>query len=168
MQSHIIPDQFVFLSLCRECHLFWPICLPNVISLSLTHTHADESILTCTRLTVLVFCFHIIWICSPTFLKIRKAKSVEDFKPDPYLATVLNCAMWCFYGLPFVHPDSLLVITINGSGLIIEIIYVTFFFIYSSSSNRVSESWYHITEQYSLFKYSLFKDLRIYNSWFKM
>ncbi|KAB1201858.1 Bidirectional sugar transporter SWEET5 [Morella rubra] len=44
--------------------------------------------------------------------------------------------MWCFYGLPFVHPDSLLVITINGSGLIIEIIYVTFFFIYSSSSNR--------------------------------
>ncbi|GMY24898.1 bidirectional sugar transporter SWEET5 [Fagus crenata] len=39
--------------------------------------------------------------------------------------------MWCFYGLPFVHPDSLLVITINGCGLIIEIIYVTIFLLYS-------------------------------------
>ncbi|XP_062169013.1 bidirectional sugar transporter SWEET5 isoform X2 [Alnus glutinosa] len=72
----------------------------------------------------------------PTFVKILKAKSVEDFKPDPYVATVLNCAMWCFYGLPLVHPDSFLVITINGCGLIIEIIYVTVFFLYSPWSKR--------------------------------
>lgn len=82
--------------------------------------------------------------CSPTFLKIMKVKSVEDFKPDPYVATVLNCAMWCFYGFPFVHPDSFLVITINGCGLIIEIIYVTIFFLYSPWSKRVSKISYHI------------------------
>uniref|UniRef100_A0A5B7AZD2 Bidirectional sugar transporter SWEET n=1 Tax=Davidia involucrata TaxID=16924 RepID=A0A5B7AZD2_DAVIN len=72
----------------------------------------------------------------PTFHKIWKAKSVQEFKPDPYLATVLNCAMWVFYGLPFVHPNSLLVVTINGTGFVIEILYVTIFFIYSNWTKR--------------------------------
>ncbi|CAM8913970.1 unnamed protein product [Rhodiola kirilowii] len=72
----------------------------------------------------------------PTFIKIIKNKSVQQFKPDPYLATVLNCAMWVFYGMPFVHPDSLLVITINGIGLAMELTYVTIFFIYSTWGKR--------------------------------
>lgn len=71
-------------------------------------------------------------------MKIVKKKSVEQFKPDPYLATVLNCMMWVLYGMPFVQPDSLLVITINGGGLVIELIYVTIFFVYSDSQMRVS------------------------------
>ncbi|KAK4489049.1 hypothetical protein RD792_004843 [Penstemon davidsonii] len=72
----------------------------------------------------------------PTFLKIWKAKSVQSFKPDPYVATVLNCAMWVFYGMPFVHPDSILVITINGVGLILELSYVALFFLYSDWPKR--------------------------------
>ncbi|KAG6686593.1 hypothetical protein I3842_11G028300 [Carya illinoinensis] len=72
----------------------------------------------------------------PTFIKIYQAKSVEEFKPDPYLATVLNCALWCIYGLPFVHPDSYLVISINSAGLVIELIYLIIFFIYSPFSKR--------------------------------
>ncbi|XP_023000664.1 bidirectional sugar transporter SWEET5-like [Cucurbita maxima] len=67
----------------------------------------------------------------PTFTQIVKRKAVEDFKPDPYLATILNCAMWVFYGMPFVHPDSILVVTINGIGFVIEFAYVSIFFIYS-------------------------------------
>ncbi|KAG6584227.1 Bidirectional sugar transporter SWEET5, partial [Cucurbita argyrosperma subsp. sororia] len=67
----------------------------------------------------------------PTFTQIVKRKAVEDFKPDPYLATILNCAMWVFYGMPFVHPDSILVVTINGIGFVIELAYVSIFFIYS-------------------------------------
>lgn len=72
----------------------------------------------------------------PTFILIMKRKAVEDFKPDPYLATVLNCAMWVLYGMPFVHPDSLLVVTINGVGLFIEFVYVSIFFIYSPWPKR--------------------------------
>ncbi|KFK28013.1 hypothetical protein AALP_AA8G460200 [Arabis alpina] len=72
----------------------------------------------------------------PTIAKIWKMKSVSEFKPDPYVATVLNCMMWTFYGLPFVHPDSLLVITINGTGLFMELVYVTIFFIFASASVR--------------------------------
>ncbi|XP_048135887.1 bidirectional sugar transporter SWEET5 [Rhodamnia argentea] len=72
----------------------------------------------------------------PTFITIFKKKSAAGFKPDPYVATVLNCAMWVFYGMPFVHPDSLLVITINGFGLGLELFYVGIFFIYSPWNKR--------------------------------
>ncbi|PKI56962.1 bidirectional sugar transporter SWEET5 [Punica granatum] len=68
----------------------------------------------------------------PTMVKIYKNKSVQAFKPDPYVMTVLNCMMWVFYGMPFVHPDSTLVWTINGAGLIMELIYVSVFLIYSN------------------------------------
>ncbi|KAL6182412.1 hypothetical protein ACLB2K_043834 [Fragaria x ananassa] len=72
----------------------------------------------------------------PTFMKIIKQKSVADFKPDPYVATLLNCAVWVFYGMPFVHPDSTLVWTINGAGFIIETVYTTIFILYSPGSKR--------------------------------
>ncbi|KAB2611002.1 bidirectional sugar transporter SWEET5-like [Pyrus ussuriensis x Pyrus communis] len=65
--------------------------------------------------------------CSPTFLKIIKQKSVGEFKPDPYIATLLKCALWSFYGCPIVHPNSLLVLTINGTGFAIELIYIAIF-----------------------------------------
>ncbi|KAL9252013.1 Bidirectional sugar transporter SWEET5-like protein, partial [Drosera capensis] len=68
----------------------------------------------------------------PTFLSIIRHKSVQHFKSDPYLATILNCALWVFYGMPFVHPDSTLVVTINGFGLFIQAAYISIFFIYSS------------------------------------
>ncbi|CAL0330861.1 unnamed protein product [Lupinus luteus] len=45
--------------------------------------------------------------------------------------------VWTLYGLPMVHPHSLLVVTINGSGCVIEIIYVTLFLIYSDRGKRV-------------------------------
>ncbi|GMI76601.1 VEGETATIVE CELL EXPRESSED1 [Hibiscus trionum] len=72
----------------------------------------------------------------PTFIKIWKVKSVQDFKPAPYIATVLNCMMWIFYGLPIVHPDSTLIITINGIGLFIELVYITIFFVFSDNRKR--------------------------------
>lgn len=72
----------------------------------------------------------------PTFLTIIRKGDVEQFVPDPYLATLLNCALWVFYGLPVVHPDSLLVVTINGAGLAIEAVYLSIFFAYAPKRKR--------------------------------
>ncbi|CAK8563053.1 unnamed protein product [Lathyrus sativus] len=72
----------------------------------------------------------------PTFIKIWKAKSVQDFKPDPYVVTILNCAMWTFYGMPFITESNTLVITINGFGFFLEIVYTSIFFAYSNGSKR--------------------------------
>ncbi|KAL0686247.1 hypothetical protein Bca4012_053095 [Brassica carinata] len=74
----------------------------------------------------------------PTMVKICKMKSVAEFKPDPYIATVINCMMWAFYGLPFVTPDNILVITNNGVGLVMELVYVIIFFIFATSPVRRS------------------------------
>lgn len=85
-------------------------------------------------------------------MTIIRAKSVQAFKPDPYVATLLNCAMWMFYGLPIVHPDSLLVITINGAGLVIETIFIVIFFTYSTWGGRVcSQSLLILILTYFLF-----------------
>lgn len=83
---------------------------------------------------------NMFFICRPTFIKIWKAKSVQDFKPDPYVITILNCAMWSFYGMPFVSKNNILVLTINGIGFFIEILYTLIFLVYSTWSKRVSNS----------------------------
>ncbi|KAK2409149.1 hypothetical protein P8452_70714 [Trifolium repens] len=83
---------------------------------------------------VISFCLFMSPV--PTFIKIWKAKSVQDFKPDPYVVTILNCAMWSFYGMPFVSKYNILVLTINGFGFFLEIFYTFIFFIYSNGSKR--------------------------------
>ncbi|KAI7737532.1 hypothetical protein M8C21_002783 [Ambrosia artemisiifolia] len=44
--------------------------------------------------------------------------------------------LWIFYGLPFNHPNSTLVVTINGTGLVLELIYLSVFLLYGKSSHR--------------------------------
>ncbi|KAI4315554.1 hypothetical protein L6164_028350 [Bauhinia variegata] len=72
----------------------------------------------------------------PTFVRICKKGSVEQYSPVPYLATLANCMVWTLYGLPMVRPNSLLVVTINGAGCVIEIIYVLLFLMYSDRRKR--------------------------------
>ncbi|GAB2209736.1 hypothetical protein Drorol1_Dr00026959 [Drosera rotundifolia] len=73
----------------------------------------------------------------PTFINIYKKGSVEQYSPVPYLATFFNCMFWVLYGLPFVHPNSILVITINGAGIVIEVVYLLLFVIYSPNKKRL-------------------------------
>ncbi|KAK8357143.1 hypothetical protein V6Z12_A05G399800 [Gossypium hirsutum] len=75
-------------------------------------------------------------ITSPGIRRIYKKKAVEEFKPDPYIATAMNCMLWIFYGLPMVHPDSVLVVTINSIGLAMELIYLSIFFLYAPNKGR--------------------------------
>ncbi|XP_020232135.1 bidirectional sugar transporter SWEET5 [Cajanus cajan] len=83
-----------------------------------------------------VISFGLFFSPAPTFYGIIKKKAVEEFKPDPYIATVLNCAFWVFYGMPFVHPHSILVLTINGVGLVFEFVYLTIYYIYATNKGR--------------------------------
>ncbi|KAI0488534.1 hypothetical protein KFK09_028369 [Dendrobium nobile] len=73
----------------------------------------------------------------PTFIKIWRKKAVEQFSPIPYVATLLNCMLWVFYGLPIVHPNSILVVTINGTGIVLEGAYLTIFFLYAPKDLRL-------------------------------
>ncbi|KAG0498963.1 hypothetical protein HPP92_003654 [Vanilla planifolia] len=83
-----------------------------------------------------VFAFILFLSPVPTFHRIRKSRSVERFSAAPYLAALLNCMLWTVYGLPPVHPHSTLVLTINGSGTAIEIVYVFLFLAFSTGRRR--------------------------------
>ncbi|PQM41906.1 bidirectional sugar transporter SWEET4 [Prunus yedoensis var. nudiflora] len=72
----------------------------------------------------------------PTFVRIWKKGSVEQYSPVPYLATLANCMVWALYGLPIVHPHSILVVTINGSAIFIELSYIILFLIYASDKKQ--------------------------------
>ncbi|KAB2054344.1 hypothetical protein ES319_A12G249400v1 [Gossypium barbadense] len=72
----------------------------------------------------------------PTFVRIWKKGSVEQYSPVPYLATLINCMVWVIYGLPMVHPNSTLVITINGAGTAIELVYLTLFLIFCHDKKK--------------------------------
>ncbi|XP_051144504.1 bidirectional sugar transporter SWEET4-like [Andrographis paniculata] len=72
----------------------------------------------------------------PTFYRIWRKRSVEQYSAIPYLATFINCVLWVLYGLPMVHPHSMLVVTINGTGIAIELVYLSLFLAFSDSNRR--------------------------------
>ncbi|CAN6350955.1 unnamed protein product [Urochloa humidicola] len=68
----------------------------------------------------------------PTFWRIIRRRSTEDFSGVPYNMTLLNCLLSAWYGLPFVSPNNILVSTINGAGAAIEAVYVVIFLVFAS------------------------------------
>ncbi|KAK1351278.1 Bidirectional sugar transporter SWEET [Heracleum sosnowskyi] len=71
-----------------------------------------------------------------TFVNICKKGSVEQFSSMPYLATIFNCGMWILYGLPMFHPNAILVLTINGTGFVIEAVFLVLYLVYSDSKKQ--------------------------------
>jgi solute carrier family 50 protein (sugar transporter) len=71
-----------------------------------------------------------------TFKRIISHKSTEQFSGIPYVMTLLNCLLSAWYGLPFVSPNNILVSTINGTGAIIELVYVMTFIIYAPRKEK--------------------------------
>lgn len=126
----------------REYHLLWPLFFPKVKTPSLPYTHAVFFYLKIYSYVIirviLINLQNCVFVClgSPTFYKIIKNKAVEGFKPDPYLATTLNCLFWVLYGTPFVHPGTILVSTINGVGIVIELIYLCIFLLYANDNKQ--------------------------------
>ncbi|CAI8605588.1 unnamed protein product [Vicia faba] len=75
-----------------------------------------------------------------TFKRIFVKKSTEKFSGVPYIMTLLNCLLSSWYGLPFVSPHNILVTIINGTGAVIEIIYVFTFIIYAPKKEKLKIS----------------------------
>ncbi|KAJ3683691.1 hypothetical protein LUZ60_013918 [Juncus effusus] len=78
----------------------------------------------------------ILVFASPisTFWRIVKKKSTENFKWLPYATTLLSTSLWTFYGL--LKPGGLLVVTVNGTGTVLEAIYVILFLTFASNDTK--------------------------------
>ncbi|PIN05381.1 Multitransmembrane protein [Handroanthus impetiginosus] len=79
----------------------------------------------------------ILMFASPikTFKHVVKKKSTENYKGLPYITTLLSTSLWTFYGL--LKTDGLLVVTVNGAGAALHVIYVILFLIYAPKNVKV-------------------------------
>ncbi|KAK6131491.1 hypothetical protein DH2020_034768 [Rehmannia glutinosa] len=65
-----------------------------------------------------------------------KKRSTEQFSGIPYVMTLLNCLLAAWYGLPFISKDNYLVSVINGTGAVIETVYVLIFLIFAPKKEK--------------------------------
>ncbi|XP_065863679.1 bidirectional sugar transporter SWEET17 [Euphorbia lathyris] len=70
-----------------------------------------------------------------TFWRIVENRSTEEFESLPYVCTLLNAALWTYYGI--IKPGAYLVATVNGFGILVELVYVSLFLIYASPKMKV-------------------------------
>ncbi|CAN0897171.1 Bidirectional sugar transporter SWEET16 [Linum grandiflorum] len=71
-----------------------------------------------------------------TFAGIVKKKSTEDYKGVPYIITLLSTSLWTFYGL--LKTDGLLIVTVNGAGVMFQSIYVVLFLTFAPRDKKIS------------------------------
>ncbi|XP_042036665.1 bidirectional sugar transporter SWEET1-like [Salvia splendens] len=80
----------------------------------------------------------LFFLLSPsvTFKRIIINKSTEQFSGIPYVMTLLNCLLATWYGLPFISPNNYLFSAINGTGVVIESVYVLIFLVYAPKKEK--------------------------------
>ncbi|KAK7316839.1 hypothetical protein RJT34_00593 [Clitoria ternatea] len=84
-----------------------------------------------------VISFMVFLAPLPTFYQIYKKKSTEGFQALPYVVALFSSMLWIYYAL--VKKDaSLLLITINTFGCVIETTYLSIFLVYAPKKIRLS------------------------------
>ncbi|KAL1543742.1 Bidirectional sugar transporter sweet1 [Salvia divinorum] len=73
---------------------------------------------------------------SVTFKRIIMNRSTEQFSGIPYVMALLNCLLAAWYGLPFVSPNNYMVTAINGTGVVIESVYVLIFLVFAAKKEK--------------------------------
>ncbi|KAL9231582.1 hypothetical protein vseg_006793 [Gypsophila vaccaria] len=72
----------------------------------------------------------------PTFYRIYKKKSTEEFQSIPYVVAFFSAMLWLFYA--FIKTDVIFLVTINLFGLVIETIYLAIFLLYANKQTRMN------------------------------
>lgn len=74
----------------------------------------------------------------PTFRRIIRNRSIEEFSGLPYVYALLNCLITLWYGTPFISPDNISVVTVNSIGAAFQLVYITLYVSYANRAKKVS------------------------------
>ncbi|CAO2179637.1 unnamed protein product [Urochloa humidicola] len=87
-----------------------------------------------------VFAFVLFVSPLPTFRRIVRNGSTEQFSAMPYIYSLLNCLICMWYGLPFVSYGVVLVATVNSIGAVFQLAYAAVFIAYDNARERLKVS----------------------------
>lgn len=121
---------------CRECLCFCVVHITNVSSSPsfIFVLEGSEETVYWQRFNILHCTFR------PTFRRIVRNKSTEQFSGLPYIYGLLNCLICLWYGLPIICPGIILVATVNSIGAMFQLIYITTFITFAENVKKVGFS----------------------------
>ncbi|XP_040989111.1 bidirectional sugar transporter SWEET2 isoform X1 [Juglans microcarpa x Juglans regia] len=73
----------------------------------------------------------------PTFRRILRNQSTEQFSGLPYIYALLNCLLCTWYGTPLISSNNILVMTVNSAGAVFQLIYIILFITYAEKGRKV-------------------------------
>ncbi|KAF3966242.1 hypothetical protein ACB098_05G115200 [Castanea mollissima] len=87
-----------------------------------------------------LFAFALFVSPIPTFKRIIRNQSTEQFSGLPYIYAFFSCLICLWYGMPVVSPDIILVATVNSIGAVFQLIYIIIFITYADQAKKVKMS----------------------------
>ncbi|KAF8018906.1 hypothetical protein BT93_H3717 [Corymbia citriodora subsp. variegata] len=106
----------------------------------------------------------VLFMCPiPTFQRIVRNRSTEQFSGSPYIYTLLNSLICLWYGLPLMSPGIIMVATVNGIGVVFQAVYIIIFIAYTNKARKVKMSGLSISVL-MLFLVVVITSLQFFNS----
>ncbi|MFS7984162.1 putative SWEET sugar transporter [Helianthus anomalus] len=87
-----------------------------------------------------IFAFGLFVSPIPTFRRIIRNKSTEQFSGIPYIYALLNCLICAWYGCPFISYDNVLVTTVNSVGAVFQLSYIVIYITHAEKTKKCKMS----------------------------
>ncbi|KAK9268646.1 hypothetical protein L1049_000403 [Liquidambar formosana] len=73
----------------------------------------------------------------PTFRRIVRNRSTENFSGLPYIYALLNCLICLWYGTPLISSNNISVTSVNSVGAVFQLIYIIVFITHAEKEQKV-------------------------------
>ncbi|KAF2305368.1 hypothetical protein GH714_004317 [Hevea brasiliensis] len=110
-----------------------------------------------------IFAFALFLSPIPTFRRIIRSRSTEQFSGLPYIYALLNCLICLWYGMPIVSPGIILVATVNSIGAIFQLTYISIFIWYADKGRKLKMSGL-LAAVFAVFAVIVFVSVNFFNS----
>ncbi|XP_042476318.1 bidirectional sugar transporter N3-like [Macadamia integrifolia] len=82
-----------------------------------------------------IFSFMVFLAPLPTFYRVYKKKSTEEYQSLPYVVALLSSMLWIYYAS--LKPNAYFLITVNSIGCILESLYTVTYMVYAPKKQRI-------------------------------